>query len=87
MVLVQQTLNFHFLSAYAVGFIPVHFGIAYPPTLEADFGNAFELTPPSGTILFLVSHNIPDSTTDGQSLNIFDFANYFEVHSKVYQLV
>jgi len=44
-------LDFHFLSAYAVSFIPVQFGVAYSSALKADLGNAFKFTPPPETIL------------------------------------
>ena len=60
--------------------------MAYPSALKADLGNAFELTPPAGTVLFLNSHDITDSTTDGYSFDLIDFTDYFEVRNGLYQL-
>ena len=76
MILVQYVFNFHFLSAYTVGFIPVYFGIAYFSGLKANLGNAFEFTPTAGSILLAESHDVTDPSansnrheTRGQSLN------------------
>jgi hypothetical protein len=64
----------------------MNFSLAYPTALKADLGNAFKLTPPAGTILFLNSHDIPDFTTDGYSFDLIDFTDNFEVHNGLYQL-
>ena len=69
-----------------MGFIPVNFSMAYPSALKADLDNAFELTSPAGRVLFLNSHNIPDSTTEGYSFDSIDIIDYLDVHNGLVQL-
>ncbi len=72
--------NFHFLSAYTVGFIPVYFGMAYFSALKANLGNAFEFTPTTGSILLAESHDVSDPSANSNGLDILNIVNYFKIH-------
>jgi hypothetical protein len=72
--------NFHFLSAYTVGFIPVHFGMAYFSALKANLGNTSEFTPTTGSILLAESHDVSDPSANSDGLDILYMVNYFKKH-------
>ena len=72
--------NFHFLSAYTVGFISVYFGMAYFSALKANLGNAFEFTPTTRSILPAESHDVSDPSANSNGLDILNIVNYFNIH-------
>jgi hypothetical protein len=72
--------NFHFLSAYTVGFIPVYFGMACFSALKANLGNAFEFAPTTGSMLLAESHDVSDPSANGNGLDIHNIVNYFKIH-------
>jgi len=77
--------NFHFLSAYTVGFVPVHFGTAYFSALEANLGHAFEFPPTTGTILLAESHDVMDPSPNSNGFDIFNLVNNFKIHVELYR--
>jgi hypothetical protein len=54
--------------------------MAYFSALKANLGNAFEFTPTTGAILLAESHDISDSSTDSNGLDILNIVNYFKIH-------
>ena len=60
--------------------VPVDFGFAYGPVLESHGGDTFQLAPPSMAKLAAQSHDVSDSATFGNGLNMIDLADDLEVH-------
>jgi len=82
MVSLPKPLDFHFLSAYSMRFIPMNFGVTNPSAPQADLCNSFHFPPSARAILFPETHDIAYSPTDSDSLNLFDFPDYLKIHSK-----
>jgi hypothetical protein len=72
--------DFHFFSAYTVGFIPVYFGMAYFSALKANLGNAFDFMPSTGSILLAETHDVSDPSANSNGLDILNIVNYLKIH-------
>jgi len=62
-----------------MGFVPMNFCNANIAAREANAGNAFELSPPSMTILPAQPHDVSNPATDGDCLNILNFTHDLEM--------
>ncbi len=51
-----------------MGLVPVDFCLTDPPSCEPDCCNALELSPPTGTILLLKAHDIPNPAANDNIL-------------------
>jgi CTP:molybdopterin cytidylyltransferase MocA len=77
---IQESLDLHFLSAEAMGFVPVELGNSYAASLHTHSGNAFELSPSARPELASQPHDVVDVAADGNHLDISDLSDYLEVH-------
>jgi hypothetical protein len=80
MVLIQQFLNFYFLSTNAVRFVPVQCSFPNYTALKANIGNAFHFAPTACSILFPNPHDIADISTNGYRFDTLDFTDYLKIH-------
>jgi hypothetical protein len=72
MILIQEPLDFHFLFADAVGFIPVHFRFPDMPAWKPHLCQAFQFPPSTSTELPLQAHDTTDAAPDGNRFYFFD---------------
>jgi len=65
----------------------MQFSITDNTALKANIGDSFHFTPTAKTILLSNPHDISDFSTDGNRLDIFDFAYYLKIHTNLQLLV
>lgn len=61
--------------------VPVNFGFADGPILESHLSDTFQFAPPSSTKLSTQAHDVSDSATLGNDLDVLDLADDLEVHT------
>jgi hypothetical protein len=80
MALVQKSLDFESLSAEAVRFVPVDFGIPDMAVFQSDAGLAFELAPSSRAILFAKAEQVTYASAFSDDFNVGYIADNLERH-------
>ncbi len=60
--------------------MPVYLGTTHSATLKANRGDALEFSLTTGTKLAMQSHNLTDSASDSDYLNILDFSQNVKIH-------
>jgi len=82
MISIQHSFDFQLLPAYAMGLVPVNLSLADTSTLKTDLGDPFEFAPFGRAVLSAKPHDVSDSSTTGNRLNILNIAYYIKMHTK-----
>jgi len=71
-----------FLSADAVGLIPVNLRAAEDSVAEPNLCEALPLSPAAGTVNLLEPHQLPNASSGGDCFNASDLADNGEMHPR-----
>jgi len=80
MLLIQKSLYLHFTPSDAVRLGPVYFRVPNNAIFDTDHCDTFHLAPSARSKLLSQPHNVADAATNGDRLDSFNRADYFEIH-------
>jgi hypothetical protein len=77
----QNALDFDFLLANAVRFVPVYLGFAEGVVGKAHDGDAFEFSLAASAVELSQPGNLPNRAADGDSFNVGNIADNLKPHA------